>query len=47
MSNGGSLVTFCPSDTLITIPRYVATLAAVGVPISVPFAVLKLSHWGF
>ena len=44
--NAGSDTETLPSLTLITMLRNVPTSAGAGVPLSVPFAVLKLAHDG-
>ncbi len=46
MANAGRLVETLPSLTLITMPDAVPTLAAAGVPVSVPSALLIDDHAG-
>jgi hypothetical protein len=47
IENAGSEALDAPSATLITIPVYVPTLAAVGVPESCPVVVLNVAHAGW
>ena len=46
MLNAGREIGVIPSVTEMTIPDVVPTLAAVGVPLSWPVAVLKVAHVG-
>ena len=47
MENAGSEALDEPSATLITMPVYVPTFAAVGVPASWPVVPSKVAHDGF
>ena len=46
MENAGNEALDAPSATLTTMPAYVPTLAAVGVPESWPVLVSKVAHAG-
>jgi len=46
MANAGSAALDAPSLTLTTMFEYAPTLAAAGVPLNWPVAVLKLAHDG-
>jgi ethanolamine ammonia-lyase small subunit len=46
MENAGRDALDAPSDTLITMPVYVPTLGAVGVPESRPVVVSNVAHDG-
>lgn len=46
MENPGNAAEVIPSLTLITMFEYMPTLAAAGVPESIPVLLLKVSHDG-
>ena len=47
MENAGSEALDAPSATLMTMPVYVPTFAALGVPESWPVVLSKVAHAGF